>query len=338
MGEASYRIRRALIRRMNAMHVIRRRGWEIPERLATPEHIFLNRRAVLAGGVAALALAPATALAQRVADLPDPTKDLYPAKRNETFTLDRPITEEKVNTNYNNFYEFGSSKYVAKAAQALKLRPWTVKIDGMVEKAQEIGIDDLIRMMPLEERLYRHRCVEAWSMAIPWTGFPFAKLLDLAKPLSSAKYVRMETFQNPSMAPGQKQTWLPWPYVEGLTVAEAANELAFLVTGTYGKPVAKVQGAPLRLAVPWKYGFKSIKSIVRFNFTDQRPKSYWEALQASEYGFWANVNPQVPHPRWSQATEELIGLNERRPTLLFNGYGEYVADLYKGLEKEQLWA
>jgi sulfoxide reductase catalytic subunit YedY len=208
----------------------------------------------------------------------------------------------------------------------------------MVEKAQEIGIDDLIRMMPLEERLYRHRCVEAWSMAIPWTGFPFAKLLDLAKPLSSAKYVRMETFQNPSMAPGQKQTWLPWPYVEGLTVAEAANELAFLVTGTYGKPVAKVQGAPLRLAVPWKYGFKSIKSIVRFNFTDQRPKSYWEALQASEYGFWANVNPQVPHPRWSQATEELIGLSERRPTLLFNGYGEYVADLYKGLEKERLWA
>ena len=320
------------------MYVIRRRGWEIPERLATPEHLFLDRRVVLAGGAAALALAPAAALAQRVADLPDPTKDLYPAKRNEAFTLDRPITEEKINTNYNNFYEFGSSKYVGKAAQALKLRPWTVKIDGMVEKVQEIGIDDLIRQMPLEERLYRHRCVEAWSMAIPWSGFPLARLLELAKPLSSAKYVRMETFQNPSMAPGQKQSWLPWPYVEGLTMAEAANDLAFLVTGTYGKPVSKVQGAPLRLAVPWKYGFKSIKSIVRFNFTDQRPKSYWEALQASEYGFWANVNPQVPHPRWSQATEELFGLNERRPTLLFNGYGEYVADLYKGLEKERLWA
>ena len=320
------------------MYVIRRRGWEIPERLATPEHLFLDRRVVLAGGAAALALAPAAALAQRVADLPDPTKDLYPAKRNEAFTLDWPITEEKINTNYNNFYEFGSSKYVGKAAQALKLRPWTVKIDGMVEKVQEIGIDDLIRQMPLEERLYRHRCVEAWSMAIPWSGFPLARLLELAKPLSSAKYVRMETFQNPSMAPGQKQSWLPWPYVEGLTMAEAANDLAFLVTGTYGKPVSKVQGAPLRLAVPWKYGFKSIKSIVRFNFTDQRPKSYWEALQASEYGFWANVNPQVPHPRWSQATEELIGLNERRPTLLFNGYGEYVADLYKGLEKERLWA
>ena len=321
------------------MYVVRRRKWDIPERLATPEHLFFDRRALLAAmGATGLSLLPGSALAQRVSDLPDPTNDLYPAKRNEKFTLDRPITEEKINTSYNNFYEFGSSKNVAKAAQALKLRPWTVKIDGMVEKPQEIGIDDLVRRMPLEERLYRHRCVEAWSMAIPWSGFPMAKLLELAQPLASAKYVRMETFLDSSLAPGQRQSWYPWPYVEGLTIAEAANELAFLVTGAYGKPVAKVQGAPLRLAVPWKYGFKSIKSIVRFNFTDQRPKSYWEALQSSEYGFWANVNPQVPHPRWSQATEELIGLNERRPTLLFNGYAEYVADLYKGLEKERLWA
>jgi methionine sulfoxide reductase catalytic subunit len=321
------------------MHVIRRRGWEIPERLATPEHLFWNRRTLLAGsGAAALSLAPNFALAQRISDLPDPTKDLYPVGRNEKYALDRPVTDEKTNTNYNNFYEFGASKYVAKAAQALKLRPWMVKIDGMVETPQEIGIDDLIRKMPLEERLYRHRCVEAWSMAIAWSGFPFAKLVELAKPLSAAKYVRMETFLDPSVAVGQKQSWLPWPYIEGLTIAEATNELAFLVTGAYGKPVSKVQGAPLRLAVPWKYGFKSIKSIVRFSFTDQRPKSYWEALQASEYGFWANVNPGVPHPRWSQATEELIGRNERRPTLIFNGYGEYVADLYKGLEHERLWA
>src|SRR5262249_13245944 len=276
------------------MHVIRRRGWEIPERLATPERLFCDRRAFLAAtGAVALALSPAGARPQRVSDLPDTTKDLYPVKRNEKFTLDRPVTDEKINTNYNNFYEFGPTKTVAKAAQALKLRPWTVKIDGMVEKAQEVGIDDLIRKMPLEERLYRHRCVEAWSMAIPWSGFPFAKLVELAKPLSSAKYVRMETFLEPSMAPGQKQSWYPWPYVEGLTIAEATNGLTFLVTGAYGKPVSKVQGAPLRLAVPWKYGLKSIKSIVRFNFTDQRPKSYWEALQASEYGFWANVNPAV---------------------------------------------
>jgi sulfoxide reductase catalytic subunit YedY len=290
-----------------------------------------------AGGAAALALSPELALAQRIADLPDPTAALYPATRNDKFVLDRPITDEKVNTNYNNFYEFGSSKTIAKAAQALKLRPWTIKIDGMVEKAQEIGIDDLVRKMPLEERLYRHRCVEAWSMAIAWSGFPFAKLVELAKPLSSAKYVRMETFLDSSTASGQRQTWYPWPYVEGLTIAEATNELAFLVTGAYGKPVSKQMGAPLRLAVPWKYGFKSIKSIVRFSFTDQRPKSFWEALQASEYGFWANVNPQVPHPRWSQATEELIGLGERRPTLMFNGYGDYVAHLYQGLERERLY-
>jgi methionine sulfoxide reductase catalytic subunit len=324
------------------MHILRRRGWEIPEHLATPEHYFLNRRAVLgaAVGAAASAFAPELALAQRVADLPDPTQDLYPAKRNEKYTLgDRPITDEKVNGTYNNFFEFGSAKTISKQAQALKTRPWTVKIDGMVEKEQTLGIDDLIRKMPIEERLYRHRCVEAWSMAIAWTGFPFAKLVELAQPLSSAKYVRMETFHDPAMASGQRQTWYPWPYIEGLTMAEAGNELAFLVTGAYGHPLAKQHGAPLRLAVPWKYGFKSIKSIVRFTFTDQRPKSFWEALQASEYGFWANVNPEVPHPRWSQKSEEIIGMNkERRPTMLFNGYGEYVADLYKGMEGERLWA
>src|SRR5688572_26149607 len=321
------------------MHVMRRPGWEIPERLATPEHVFLNRRVFMAAaGAAALTLSPELAAAQRASDLPDPTADLYPAKPTDKYKLERPVTDEKINTNYNNFFEFGSSKTIARAAQALKLRPWTVKIDGMVEKDQTIDVDDLIRKMPLEERLYRMRCVEAWSMSVPWSGFPLAKLVELAKPLSSATYVRMETFMDTSVAPGQRQRWYPWPYVEGLTMAEATNELAFLVTGAYGKPVAKSMGAPLRLAAPWKYGFKSVKSIVRFHFTDQRPKTFWEALQASEYGFWANVNPEVAHPRWSQATEEIIGTNERKPTLLFNGYGEYVADLYKGLEKERLWA
>jgi sulfoxide reductase catalytic subunit YedY len=321
------------------MHVIQRRGWEIPERLATPEHLFFNRRAFLAAtGAAAVSLAPELALAQRIADLPDPSKDLYPAKHNEKYVLDRSVTDEKINTNYNNFYEFGTSKNVARAAQALKLRPWTIKIDGMVEKEQELGIDDLLKKLALEERLYRHRCVEAWSMAVPWSGFPMAKLVDLARPLSSAKYVRMETFLDKTMAPEQRKIYYPWPYIEGVTMAEATNDLAFLVTGAYGKPVPKVMGAPIRLALPWKYGFKSIKSIVRFTFTDQRPKGLWEALQASEYGFWANVNPQVPHPRWSQATEEFIGTGERKPTMLFNGYGEYVAGIYKGLEKERLWA
>jgi len=322
------------------MNVIRRRGWEVPERLATPEHMFLNRRDLLgaAAGAAAMGLAPSAALAQRVTDIPDPTADLYPAKRNEKYTLDRPLTDEKLNANYNNFYEFGPSKNIVKAAQALKVRPWTIKIDGMVEKPFEIGIDDLIRKIGIEERLYRMRCVEAWSMTIPWSGFPMAKLVELAKPLGSAKYVRMETFLDKSVAPGQRQSWFPWPYVEGLTIAEATNELAFMVTGTYGKPAPKQHGAPIRLAVPWKYGFKSIKSIVRFSFTEQRPKGYWEDLQSAEYGFWANVNPEVSHPRWSQATEEILGTSDRKPTLLFNGYGEYVAGLYKGLESERLWA
>ncbi|MGE0062005.1 MAG: protein-methionine-sulfoxide reductase catalytic subunit MsrP [Xanthobacteraceae bacterium] len=323
------------------MNVIHRRGWNMPESQATPEHLFFNRRDFLIGGATAIAASSfaAPASAQRVADAKDPTADLYPAKRNEMFTLDRPVTDEKLNGNFNNFYEFGMQKTIAEAAQALPIRPWTVKIDGMVEKEQTLDIDTLIRKVGIEERLYRHRCVEAWSMAVPWSGFPMAKLVAMAKPLGSAKYVRMETFMNPKVAGEQRKTWYPWPYVEGLTMAEAGNDLTFLVTGAYGHPLPKQHGAPLRLATPWKYGFKHIKSIVRFTFTDKRPVGYWEMLQSSEYGFWANVNPEVPHPRWSQASEEVIGTGERRPTLLFNGYGAQVADLYKGLEKtERLWA
>jgi sulfoxide reductase catalytic subunit YedY len=329
------------------MHVIKRRGWEIPEHQATPESVFLNRRALIGAGAGLLGtglagsmIAPA-AHAQRITDVPDPTKDLYPAKKNEKYVLGegRALTPEETNANYNNFYEFGGTKNVTKAAQALAIRPWTVKIDGMVEKPFDIAIDDLIRKMPLEERLYRMRCVEAWSMTIPWTGFQMSKLLELAKPLSSAKYVVMQTFQD-NKAPGFKQTWYPWPYTEGLTIAEASNELTFLVTGMYGKPALKQMGAPLRLAVPWKYGFKSVKSIVRFEFTDKRPKTFWEQLQPAEYGFWANVNPEVSHPRWSQADEEDITTKKRIPTVKFNGYGEFVAGLYTGpeMEKERLWA
>ena len=318
------------------MNVIRRRGWELPESQVTPERLFFNRRSFMAGAAGAMAsiLSPSLSSAQRlndVATLPDPTADLYPAKANTTYPVDRPLTEERLATTYNNFYEFGGDKAISQRAQALKIRPWTVKIDGMVEKPIEIGVDDLIRKMPLEERIYRLRCVEAWSMTIPWTGFPLAKLVEFAKPLSGAKYLQMQTFKDLSMAPGQRQTWYPWPYTEGLTIEEANNDLAFLVTGVYGKPAPRQMGAPIRLAVPWKYGFKSVKSIVSFTFTDKRPKSYWESLQSGEYGFWANVNPKVDHPRWSQASEEVIGQGGKRvPTLLFNGYGEWVADLYKG--------
>lgn len=174
-------------------------------------------------------------------------------------------------------------------------------------------------------------------MAVPWTGFPMKALLDIARPLSSAKYLRFETFLNPRVASGQRQTWYPWPYSEGITIEEAANDLTFLVTGVYGKPLAKQFGAPIRLALPWKYGFKSIKSITRISFTDRRPVSFWEQLQPAEYGFWANVNPEVTHPRWSQATEQVLGTNNRVPTLLFNGYGEFVADLYRNVSGERLY-
>jgi sulfoxide reductase catalytic subunit YedY len=320
------------------MLIRKKRGWELPERVATDEAVFWDRRrfakTIAAGPILAAGLQPLAALAAEA----DPSAGLYPARRNERFALDRPLTDEKYSTTYNNFYEFGGDKSISERAQALKLRPWTIKIDGMVEKPMTLDIDDLLKRVSLEERLYRHRCVEAWSMSVPWTGFPMAALVSMARPLGSATYVRMETFMDPATAPEQKKFFYPWPYVEGLTMAEARNELAFLVTGMYGKPVPKQDGAPLRLATPWKYGFKSIKSIVRFEFTDKRPKSYWEALQASEYGFWANVNPEVPHPRWSQASERVIGTEERRPTLMWNGYGEFVADMYKGLEKERLFA
>ena len=260
------------------MNVIHRRGWEMPESRATPEHLFFNRRAFLCGGGRGRRWADARhrggAARHRSARSVDGSLSGQ-AQRHVSRSTARS-RDEKINGNYNNFYEFSSSEGVARQAQALKIRPWTVKIDGMVEKPFEIGIDDLVRKVGIEERLYRHRCVEAWSMAIPWSGFPLAKLVEMAKPLSSAKYLRMETFLDKSIAPGQRQSWYPWPYVEGLTMAEASNELAFLATGAYGKPIAKQHGAPIRLAVPWKYGFKSIKSIVRFNFTDKRPKTYWE--------------------------------------------------------------
>jgi sulfoxide reductase catalytic subunit YedY len=317
------------------MLIKNRPGWEMPESQATPEAVFLNRRNLLAAGAGAIASAalPQIAAAQGA----DPTRDLYPAKKNAAYALDRPVTEEDLAANYNNFYEFGTSKDVVGASKRLQTRPWTVSIGGMVEKPMEVGIDDLIRKLPLEERLYRFRCVETWSMAVPWTGIPLKAFVEFAKPLSGAKYIRFETFMNPKMAPGQSQRWYPWPYTEGLTIAEATNELPLLVTGIYGKPIPNQHGAPLRLVTPWKYGFKSVKSITRISFDAERPKTFWEGLQAQEYGFWANVNPEVPHPRWSQASEQVLGSRERRPTLLFNGYAEQVADLYKGMVGERLF-
>ncbi|HYA74455.1 MAG TPA: protein-methionine-sulfoxide reductase catalytic subunit MsrP [Roseiarcus sp.] len=314
------------------MRYHRRHGWEIRAGETTPESIFLDRRAFVAGAGAFAAYGGLTRPAG--ADEPDATASLYPAKRNDAYALDREVTPEKINLNYNNFYEFGTSKHLS--ADGLKTRPWMVTIDGLVENAQTFDIDDLVKTIGLEERLYRHRCVEAWSMAIPWTGFPLRALVEKARPLSAAKFVRFESFLDKKNAPGQR-SFMPWPYVEGLTIAEATNDLAFIATGAYGKPLAKVQGAPIRLATPWKYGFKSAKSIVKISFVDARPSTFWETLGPDEYGFWANVNPDVPHPRWSQAEETFLTTGDMRPTLLFNGYGEQVAGLYKGLEKEPLY-
>lgn len=319
------------------MNVIHKRSWEIPESQATPEDVFWNRRRFL-GGLAGGGLLLGAGFNTRPAFAEgDPSAGLYPVTRNAAYTLDRDLTEESVAAAYNNFYEFGSHKQIAAAAQKLPIRPWTVTLDGLIDNPQTLGIDDLLAKMPLEERLYRHRCVEAWSMSVPWSGFSLADLVKLASPKAGAKYVRFETFKNPDVATGQKQSWYPWPYVEGLTLAEATNELAFMATGVYGKPLAKQFGAPLRLALPWKYGFKSIKSIVRISFTDERPVSFWEEIQAAEYGFWANVNPSVPHPRWSQASERILGTDERRETLLYNGYEEQVAGLYKDIKGERLF-
>jgi sulfoxide reductase catalytic subunit YedY len=304
-------------------------GWTIAEREATPETLFFGRRAALA---AAASVGGALALPRGAgADV------LPPVMRNTRYRPERAVTPEREATTYNNYYEFGSHKTISAAAQKLPLRPWTLRVEGMVERPQEFALDDLLRRVPIEERVYRHRCVEAWSMVVPWTGFQLSELLKLASPLGSAKYVRFETAAVPSVMPGLRQSWYPWPYVEGCTIQEAANELSFMVVGAYGKPLPPQSGGPVRIHFPWKYGFKSGKSLVRVALTDQRPTSFWEKIQPQEYGFWANVNPEVPHPRWSQASERVLGTEERVPTRIFNGYGEFVSGLYGGVKGERLW-
>ncbi len=331
------------------MHRIRKPRWLISENETTPESVFWNRRRILAAGGGMLAaggiggflagrcpIAPGFAAAAAPGDAFTPAPALNPHYAD----AGREVTDEDTNSTYNNFYEFGSHKRIFEAAQELKTEGWTVTVDGMVGKPFEIGIDDLISKVGLEERIYRHRCVEAWSMVVPWVGFPLSRLIALAEPQAGAKYVRFETFLDPDVARGQRQSWYPWPYVEGLTMAEASNDLALLVVGAYGKVLPKQFGAPLRLHLPWKYGFKSIKSIRRITFADQRTVSFWEELAMDEYGFWANVNPEVSHPRWSQQTERVLGTDKVVPTVRFNGYGEEVAAIYAGLEADygdRLW-
>ncbi len=317
------------------MWIRKSRGWELKESVLTPESVFRNRRRFLAGAAGAI-FAPALLACEKKAaaeaDMTaDPSAGLYPVKRNPTYTLDRDLTAEADATTYNNYYEFGLSKNIYEAAQALPIRPWTITIDGMVAKPQTFDIDTLLKAVPLEERAYRHRCVEAWSMAVPWSGFPLSTLVKMVEPQSGAKYLRFETFMNADVAPGQSDPIYPWPYIEGLTIEEATNDLAFVATGIYGKPMPKQNGAPFRLALPWKYGFKSAKAIQRITFTDTQPLGLWQAVQSSEYGFYANVNPAFPHPRWSQESERVLGTGDRVPTQIFNGYGAFVASLYPDL-------
>lgn len=307
------------------------KAWELNERDVTPRAL-LDRRSFVAAAAASAFAGPA--LAQRVGD--DPSMALYPARANTKFA-DLAPTPAELTTRYNNFIELGPGKATYLRADDFKIRPWRLVVDGLVERPQEFEIDDFLRAFPLQERIYRHRCVETWSAVIPWTGSPLAELIRRAGPKSDAKFVRFESFFDPAMARGQRSKIYPWPYIEALTLAEATNDLAFLVSGAYGAPLPKQMGAPLRLAVPWKYGFKSIKSIRRISFVAERPKTLWERLQGDEYGFWANVNPDVPHVRWSQAEEEVLGSRKHTPTKLFNGYAEQVASLYAGMSGDDLY-
>jgi len=297
----------------------------------TPREVYLSRRdfikaaGVIAGSVALAACAPEVV---QTTDSPASTSSPIPVD-----DLGDPANQYEEIVNYNNYYEFSTNKEaVAPLSKNFTTAPWTVEVGGMVANPKTFGVEDLLKLFPQEERIYRLRCVEAWSMVIPWSGFPLASLLKEVQPTSDAKYVRFETVYRPEEMKGQGSPFYPWPYLEGLRLDEAMNDLTLLATGMYGEEVLPQNGAPLRLVVPWKYGFKSIKSIVKIELTDQRPETFWNTVAPNEYGFYSNVNPNVDHPRWSQASERRIGELSRRETLLFNGYGEQVADLYADMD------
>ena len=334
----------------------KRTSSDIPSSEITPQSVYLSRRAFMTGaamvaGAAALsACAPktdlgglgsaaqqrATAAAAEAAAAagqpipPTATPAIIPGQTDE---LGDPLTERAAVVGYNNYYEFSTNKEaVAGRAAEFQTSPWQVTVGGLVAKPGVYDIEDLRTRFPAEERIYRLRCVEGWSMVIPWLGFPLAALLREIEPAGDAQYVRFETLYDPKRMPGQNSPFFNWPYVEGLRLDEAMNDLTLLATGLYGEELLPQNGAPIRLVVPWKYGFKSIKSIVKIDLVAEMPESLWMAAAPNEYGFYANVNPDVDHPRWSQATERRIGEGGRRPTLLFNGYGEQVASLYSGLD------
>ncbi len=301
----------------------------------TPKSLYMRRRdfikaaSVLTGGALLAACAPTGGSSSSSGDPASVAS--YAGKTDE---LGNPLNTYDDITNYNNYYEFSTAKdAVNPLSKNFKSRPWTIEVSGMVSNPKTFAIDDLIKMFPQEDRIYRLRCVEAWSMVIPWQGFPLSKLLNIVQPTSSAKFVRFTTLMDTTQFPAEADTSLyPWPYHEGLRLDEAMNDLAILATGLYGSPLPPSDGAPIRLVVPWKYGFKGIKAIVKIELVDQQPTTFWSDIAANEYGFYANVNPNVPHPRWLQSSERRIGEITMRPTLMFNGYADKVAYLYQGMD------
>lgn len=316
------------------MHLKIAKDWELPDAAVTPEGAYLSRRRM----IKALGLAAASPLLAPA--LTEAATAGFPTKLNKKYLPPKgtKLTEYKWITGYNNFYEFSTDKFEPRilANQGWKTEPWTLEIGGLVEKPLKLDVNELVKEMAPEQRVYRFRCVEAWSMVIPWDGFPLNKLIKKVKPNSKAKFVKFSTFMDKKAAPGfERYPYYDWPYVEGLRMDEANHELTFLATGLYGRPLPNQNGAPLRLVVPWKYGFKSIKSIARIDFTEKQPSTLWNAAAPMEYGFYSNVNPEVPHPRWSQARERVIGAGafaDRIPTLKFNGYEKEVAELYAGMD------
>ena len=300
---------------------------DIPATEITPREVYLKRRQFLAG-MAALAAAPA---------LSAPAPPAHGARlagiQASRFSTSEAKTPFDAVTTYNNFYEFGTGKSdPAENAHTLKTRPWAVAVEGAVKRARVYDIDELLKLAPLEERIYRLRCVEGWSMVIPWVGFPLAALIRQVEPTGNAKFVEFVTLHDPRQMPLQRSSVLDWPYVEGLRIDEANHPLTLLAVGLYGEVLPKQNGAPLRLVVPWKYGFKSAKSIVKIHFVEKAPLTTWMKAAPNEYGFYSNVNPQVDHPRWSQAKERRIGEFFKRETLMFNGYADQVARLYRGMD------
>lgn len=318
------------------------KSWEIPSSEITPEAVFFNRRRffkTLIGAGMGAAILPVLGCENKpetTADVAAGTVKLDGITRNQAFDkVDRPVTDESLASKYNNFYEFGSTKSIWQNARALPTEDWKVEVTGLVKKPRTYDLDDLQKKFPLEERVCRFRCVEAWAMVVPWIGFPMKRIIEAVEPTTAAKFVRFTSYYDAKITtgPGFYLGELPWPYTEGLRIEEMANELAFFAIGIYGHTLPKQHGAPIRMVLPWKYGFKGAKSIVKIEFLEKQPATFWNTLVSDEYDFEANVNPNKPHPRWSQATERMIGKGpaiswEKRPTLPYNGYGEYVAKLY----------